>query len=103
MFDVDCANRGGPKSSPRALSLVVRIRAFATGRDYFGPIHENMKSEPQLWTGFIPSCKQFPGRPAIDVRKWQAPLAATRRKYSRSELDMATLDSPSVAENAKPN
>jgi amino acid adenylation domain-containing protein len=33
----------------------------------FGPIHEIMKSEPQLWTGFIRSCEQFPERPAIDV------------------------------------
>ena len=49
-------------------------RGVCTGKDYFGPIREIMKSELQLWTGFIRSCKQFPERPAtIDVRKWRAP------------------------------
>ena len=62
-------------------------------------MRESMRSEPQLWTGFLQSCEQFPERPAIDVGHEVSyrELAGRAQRIAASIQRLTTPDVPLTA------
>ena len=66
--DVACAHGRSLMIVPPALLPATRRAGFAASLGIiFDKMHEIMKSESQLWNGFVRSSEQFPQRPAIQV------------------------------------